>query len=368
MTLITQEPQRRSSTLLRDARIRGAGRDRIVRAVGVIVLAVLLIPACDAPDPEIHQLVPLSWGSSVRPTYCDIAYGPERGCPSGSDEPCGGSQELDIYRVRAGGNRGTLVYLHGGGYATGDKYPLVNLGNIKRQLHRGYSIVAMNYRLPPVERHTSGDLVLVRAGPIGWPFPQSMGENGFRPAMDDVAAALNWVHTRGPAYGLSARTVVVVGYSAGGTIAALAGMAANSSDPVFSALPTVDGWVAIAAPLDWDSFADGPRWATVWMGDDYATDRHRSNPVTHLDPSDPPGYVLAGVNDGIVPVGNVQAFHRHARSMGLDGDLRVTVDIVDHLADGRPIAPSVIGQPDPRNHCPVGGMNAALFDLWLDDR
>ena len=112
----------------------------------------------------------------------------------------------------------------------------------------------------------------------------------------------------------------------------------------------------------------GPVELGTWNPRDYATDRHRSNPVTHLDPSDPPGYVLAGVNDGIVPVGNVQAFHRHARSMGLDGDLRVTVDIVDHLADGRPIAPSVIGQPDPRNHCPVGGMNAALFDLWLDDR
>jgi hypothetical protein len=56
------------------------------------------------------------------------------------------------------------------------------------------------------------------------------------------------------------------------------------------------------------------------MGDDFATDKHRSNPITHFDPTDPPGYLLFGVNDGIVPVQNVQAFHEHARSMGPEGD------------------------------------------------
>ena len=336
--------------------------------LGVGVLLALLASACDAPDPELRQLVPWTWGSPIEPTFKDIAYGPERGCPSGSDELCGGSQELDIYRVRAGGNRGTLVYIHGGGYVEGDKYPLGNLGNIKRQLHRGYSIVSINYRLPPVERHADGGLVLVRAGAIGWPFPQSLGENGFRPAMADLAAALNWVYQQGPAYGLSTGTVAVVGCSAGGTMAALAGMAANSSDPVFSELPTIDAWVAISAPLDWNSFEDGARWGAVWMGDHFATDRQRSNPLTHFDPADPPGYVIAGINDGIVPVQNARTFHRHARSMGQDGDLRLTVDIVDRLADGRPMLASIIGQPDPRYHQPTGGMNAAWFDLWLDDR
>ena len=341
---------------------------RVRRVLGLVVLLGLLVPACDAPDPEVHQLVAWTWGSPVRPSFSDVAYGPERGCPSGSDELCGGSQELDIYRVRAGGNRGTLVCIHGGGYVTGDKYPLGNIGNIKRQLHRGYSIVSINYRLAPIERLANGDPVLVRAGPIGWPFPQSKGENGFRLAMEDVAAALNWVQTRGPTYGLSTGTVAVMGFSAGGTMAALAGMAANSSDPVFSTLPTVDGWVAVSAPLDWDSFADGARWGAVWMGDEYLTDKRRSNPITHFDPADPPGYLLFGVNDGIVPVRSVLAFHRHARSFGQDGDFRLMVDIVDRLADGRPMVPSVIGQPDPRNHHPVGGMNAAWFDLWLDDR
>jgi hypothetical protein len=54
--------------------------------------------------------------------------------------------------------------------------------------------------------------------------------------------------------------------------------------------------------------------------------------------------------------------------MGQDGDLRLVVDIVDGLADGRRMLPWIIGQPDPRHHQPTGGMNAAWFDLWLDDR
>ena len=76
---------------------------------------------------------------------------------------------------------------------------------------------------------------------------------------------------------------------------------------MFSGLPAVDGWVAVSAPLDWDSFADGARWGALWMGDQFASDRHRSNPITHFDPADPPGYLLFGVNDGIVPVENVRA-------------------------------------------------------------
>jgi hypothetical protein len=104
------------------------------------------------------------------------------------------------------------------------------------------------------------------------------------------------------------------------------------------------------------------------MGDQFATDQQRSNPITHFDPTDPPGYIIAGINDDIVPVQNVHAFHRHARSMGQDGDLRLTVDVVDRLADGRRMLSSIIGQPDPRYHQPTGGMNAAWFDLWLDDR
>lgn len=106
-----------------------------------------------------------------------------------------------------------------------------------------------------------------------------------------------------------------------------------------------------------------PGWATSTR----PTGGGRPRSPTSTPPI-PPGYRLFGVNDGIVPVENVLAFHRHARSMGRDGDFRLTVDIVDRLADGRPMVPSAIGQADPRNHHPVGGMNAAWFDFWLDDR
>ena len=57
----------------------------------------------------------------------------------------------------------------------GDKYPLGDLGNIKRQLHHGYSIVSMNYRLPPVERDATGQLVLERAGPDRLAVPAEPG-------------------------------------------------------------------------------------------------------------------------------------------------------------------------------------------------
>ncbi len=73
----TQTQQARHSAVLRAAPSESPGRNRRVRVVGVVVLVLSVLSACDTPDPEIHQLVALGWGSPVRPTFCDIAYGPD---------------------------------------------------------------------------------------------------------------------------------------------------------------------------------------------------------------------------------------------------------------------------------------------------
>ena len=335
-------------------------------ALGAVL--ALMAAACDVPDPQVVDLVRLDWGDSVRPNHRDVAYGPERGCASGSDEPCGGSQELDIYRVRAGGNRGTLVYIHGGGFAAGDKYPLTNLGNLKRQLHRGYSIVSINHRLANALFDADGEFVVEWKGPLPWPFVQTDGSNNFPDAMTDVASALEWVRREGPRYGLSTNRIVVAGFSNAGAMAALAGTGANSTDPVLSTMPPVNGWVSIAGPLDWDVFPDGNHWGEVWMGDDWPAQKERSNPINYYDEADPPGYLLYGSRDVLVPVANAEAYRRRAKQLGDLAEAKVAVDIVDRLADGRPMTATNTGHLDPRFHVPTGGMNATFFDLWLDDR
>lgn len=338
----------------------------VVRSL--VVLVVLLAAACDVPDPGTAQLVSLDWGSGIQPNVRDVPYGTELGCPAGSDEICGGSQELDIYRARAGGNKGTLVFFHGGGFLFGDKYPLTIGGNLRRQLRRGYSIVSVNYRMPAAARDEVGQPIVVPSPSTGWLFAQNAGGNGFPDAMADVAAALQWVYDTGPSHGLSTETVVVAGHSAGGTMAALAGTADDSSDPVFAGMPPVDGWVAVSPMVDWDLFADGERWGEVWMGAEFAQYREVSRLANHLDRDDPPGYIVHGVYDGIVPASSVQVFQDQLRQADEVAYFRVNFDMVDRLADGRAMQGSTIGQPDPRGHNPVGGMNADWFDRWLNDR
>ena len=262
----------------------GRPSGRVARRWTVLVAVLAMVAAaCDVPDPLVDDLVDLDWGGPIKPTYRDVAYGPDRGCPSGSDEPCGGSQELDIYRVRSGGNRGTLVYIHGGGFATGDKYPLTHLGNIKRQLHRGYSIVSINHRMANAVRDASGELVVDWKGPLPWPFVRTDGSNNLPDSMADVGAALRWVKSTGSSYGLATGRVVVIGFSNAGTMAALAGTAGNSGFAVYDGLPRIEGWVSIAGPLDWDSFADGANWGRVWLGDAWPAWKSLSNPINHYD-------------------------------------------------------------------------------------
>lgn len=237
-----------------------------------------------------------------------------------------------MYRARAGGTKGTLVFLHGGGFLFGDKYPLNTGGNIRRQLRRGYSVVSVNYRLPDAVRDESGQPVVVPSPSTGWSFAQNASGNGFPDAMADVAAALNWVYETGPFHGLSTDTVVVVGHSAGGTMAALAGTTADSTEPEFSGMPRVDGWVAISPMVDWDGFADAEQWGRVWMGDEFAQDRDVSTLATHLDRNDPPGYIVHGVYDTVVPVASVQRFHDRLRLADEIAYFRVNLDIIDRLA------------------------------------
>ena len=197
---------------------------------------------------------------------------------------------------------------------------------------------------------------------------QTESGNDFPDAMADVAATLNWVDDRGPSHGLATDTVVVAGLSTGGTMAALAGTTANSTDPEFATMPKVNGWISIAGPLDWDAFPDGANWGKVWMGDDWPAFKDRSNPINHYDGADPPSYLIYGVKDDLVPVANAVNFQRRFEQRDELAYNRLSVDIVDRLADGRLMTREAIGQHPPLYHVPTGGMNANWFDMWLDDR
>lgn len=104
--------------------------------------------------------------------------------------------QLDLFLPAGNGPFPLTVYIHGGGFARGDKgqmwYTLMS-----RQPERGYALASLNYRL-------SGQA----------PFPA---------AVYDVKAAIRWLRANAVKYNLDAGRIVVAGESAGGYLAAMLG-------------------------------------------------------------------------------------------------------------------------------------------------
>lgn len=327
-----------------DLEPRRARRVRRGAALTLAAALVAVVAACtpmppppgQVANPSRSQVVAADVGTDLVANPRDVPYtdGALLGCGSGAStqDPCGGSQTLDVYRhaTAAGSHRGTIVFVHGGGFVGGDKAIRDGLtGPVLAQVERGWDVVSVNYRLN-------------RDGSAPWPA-----------ALDDVEAAIRWIRVHGPTVGIDPSRIVVAGHSAGGTIAALAGVAWNTGDAAYAAVARVDGWVDISGVNDFAITA------TASLARAWSTDRSlaaRMSPVSAIDSADPPGHIIHGDSDGIVALVNAQALKLVAAQRGA----RVGLDVVDAWSDLTWMPSSV------RNHLPTGGANAAALDAFLD--
>lgn len=302
-------------------------------ATAILFVSVAALVGCETPSPSPTETVPANWGSSLEPTHRDIPYvfGAHVGCPGFSnDESCGGSQLLDIYPVTQGGRKGTFVFVHGGGFLSGDKYPMAGMGIIKRLTNTGWDVVSVNYRL---------------VSNPAFVFPA---------AIQDVNAALRWVRANGTKYRLSTQRLVVGGHSAGGTLAMLAALGGNSQRVEFGQTPPLSGWVSISGIANFQAGNFSRFWGETWIGKERFSGLWQvASPQTWIDSRDPRGYVAHGDLDQVVEYRNASDIHSTAPDM-------IEFETVDFWANGSPMPQSM------REHLPTGGMNAINFQRWLD--
>ncbi len=115
--------------------------------------------------------------------------------------PGAGGALLSARRYRpVASPRGTLLYLHGGGFTIGG---LDTHDSLCRQLAllSGAQVLALDYRLAP--------------------------EHRFPTAVDDTWAALRWLHEKGGPLGFDSERLALGGDSAGGTLAAVCAVLAR---------------------------------------------------------------------------------------------------------------------------------------------
>jgi hypothetical protein len=91
----------------------------------------------------------------------------------------------------------------------------------------------------------------------------------------------------------------------------------------------------------------------VWLGANGSDPAwvEAASATSHLDTDDPPGLVVHGDLDGIIPVG--QALHLIATAAQVGVTTGLHYDIVGAVEDCR-------------GHLPQCGLNAAALDRWLD--
>ena len=102
-------------------------------------------------------------------------------------------QVLDVYAPPAAKNLPVVIWIHGGGWQTGDKSSVQE--KPKAFAAKGFVFVAMNYRLLP--QVAMGDIVR------------------------DVAKSVGWVHQHIAEHGGDPKRLFIMGHSAGAQLAAL---------------------------------------------------------------------------------------------------------------------------------------------------
>lgn len=216
---------------------------RVRRLVATVAVISAVLAGC---GDDTHIPMP-SETTMPTPPEMNIAYGPNTGCDELTQDGCGGSQTLDIYRAHGttpetrtdGEPRKVAIWVHGGGFIGGDKVGSVSkyLGGL---LDDGWDLVSVNHRLA------------------------SDSGNQFPVPLMDLKRAVRWVKANAAEQGWNPDHVAAIGHSAGGNLVEMLAVTADRSDLEDPTLPpelaavdsSITSAVGLASVSDLRTFRD----------------------------------------------------------------------------------------------------------------
>ncbi len=179
-------------------------------------------------------------------------------------------QRLDLCTPKGEMRETGLIFIHGGGFSSGNRSAM--LGYCRLLAQGGFPSVTISYRLT------------------------SRG-HAFPAALQDVSAAVAWMRKNAGRLGIDPKKIVLIGYSAGGTLALSTGLA-NGSD--------VAGIVSAAGISDFAiARRDTPHAQLRKDIDAYlgGAPVNAASPINQVSRDDPPVLLFHGKSDRLVPVG-----------------------------------------------------------------
>jgi acetyl esterase/lipase len=203
-----------------------------------------------------------------------------------------------------------VVWIHGGGFHSGDRVELpgtLSPGSIFGALTAaGFACASIDYRLVPAAS----------------PADQAA----------DVRAAVRFLTERAPRYGYDPERLGIWGESAGGLLALLAGLTIPQVKAVVAWYPVTD--LVEFLPAD---PAELERWSALYgvPGQDARAVAVEASPVTHVTESAPPVLFVHGDEDREMPISQSLRLHELLLDAGADSTLRI-VPGADHCFEGYP--------------------------------
>ncbi len=182
-----------------------------------------------------------------------------------------------------------VIVIHGGSWNSGDSTQLTPLNSYLAA--RGYIVAAINYRLAPK-----------------WPFPA---------ALEDVRAAINFLTEHAKTLRLDAQRLVLLGRSAGGQLALLAGygMETNSIRGVVAFYSPADLQFAYAHPAN-PAVLDTKEILENYLGGN-PNKIHEiyeaASPIHFVRSTSPPTLLIHGERDELVSPAQSERLTQHLR-------------------------------------------------------
>ena len=245
------------------------------------LLLVACLGAAESDDDKGNIPVRLPPGTVVT---ANIAYGRHPATVLDMLEPPGSGNGL----------RPAVIFIHGGGWWKRSKEFAVPY--LLSYLERGFVVCNVEYRLAGVA-----------------PAPA---------AVEDVFAAARWLFGHAGDYRIDPRKIIVAGFSAGGHLALLAGMAPETAGfgppQKFAAIIDYYGPVQVRYALETKYVG-----ATLWLPEQPGREQliERVTPLNYVRSGVPPVCILHNRNDPSVPFSQSEALHRSLQAAGVDSEL-----------------------------------------------
>lgn len=208
-------------------------------------------------------------------------------------QPDGAPLHADALIPQGPGPFPAVLLLHSGSWRRGDKERVSAAA--AEFARRGFVAVSLNYRLSDRAR-----------------FPAQL---------EDARAALAWTHANAARLRVAPDRIGVMGYSAGGHLALLLGLAPAENSA--SALRP-RAIVGAAAPSDlWELIENPAVVALIGGRKSEMEEQYRgASPIRHASADDPPTLLLHGVYDAIVPVEQSRRMAAALERVGAPVELR----------------------------------------------